>query len=63
VFNALFATREQRKLVLNHLTENGQITMAIAKSGGASTVGKPQDQFIWPDGGRRRSYQITFPRS
>jgi hypothetical protein len=62
VFNALFATPAQRKLVLNHLIENGQITMAVAKGGGASAVRRPQDQFIWPDGGRRRSYEIVIPR-
>jgi hypothetical protein len=62
VFNALFATAAQRNLVLNHLIESGRITMAVAKGGDASAMGKPQDQFIWPDGGRRRSYEIVFPR-
>jgi hypothetical protein len=62
VFNALFAASAQRKLVLNHLIENGQITMAVARGGNASADRKPQDQFIWPDGGRRRSYEIVIPR-
>jgi hypothetical protein len=62
VFNALFATTAQKNLVLKHLIENGQITTAVAKGGGASAVRKPQDQFIWPDGGRRRSYEIVIPR-
>jgi hypothetical protein len=62
VFNSLFATTAQKNLLLNHLIENGQITTAVAKGGGVSTARKPKKQFIWPDGERRRSYQITFPR-
>jgi hypothetical protein len=62
VFNALFATTTQKNLVLNHLIENGQITMAVGKSGGASSERKPKGQFYWPDGERRRSHEITFPR-
>jgi Domain of unknown function (DUF927) len=62
VFNALFATATQKNLVLKHLMENGQIAMAVRKSGGASSERKPRGQFYWPDGERRRSYEITFPR-
>jgi Domain of unknown function (DUF927) len=61
-FNALFATAAQKDLVLKWLIENGRITTAVAKSGGASAVRKPKEQFIWPDDERRRSYEITFPR-
>jgi hypothetical protein len=63
-FNALFATRTQKDLVLKYLIENGQIALAVAKGGGAAlAVRKPQDQFIWPDGQRRRSYEIVMPRN
>jgi len=62
VFNALFATNAQKDLVLKHLMENGQVTMAVAKGGDASSKRKPKGQFYWPDDERRRSYEIVFPR-
>jgi hypothetical protein len=62
VFNALFSTTAQMTLVLQHLIQNGQITMAVAKGGGASAARIPKKQFIWPDDQRRRSYEIVFPR-
>jgi hypothetical protein len=62
VFNALFASIAQKDLILKYLIENGQITTAVAKGGDASSERKPKKQFIWPDGERRRSYEIVFPR-
>jgi hypothetical protein len=62
IFNSLFATTAQKNLLLNHLIENGQITVAVGKSRSPSAVRKPKKQFIWPDDQRRRSYEIVFPR-
>ncbi len=62
MYNAIFATTVQRDLVLRHLIRSEQITLAISKNGSGTTA-KPKKQFIWPDGQRRRSYQLTFPRS
>ena len=62
VFNAIFATTVQRDLVLQHLIESSEITLALSK-GVAGTAAKPKKQFFWPDKQRRRSYEITFPRS
>jgi hypothetical protein len=45
VFNALFSTTAQMTLVLQHLIQNGQITMAVAKGGGASAARIPKRSF------------------
>jgi hypothetical protein len=62
VFNGIFASTAQRDLVLQHLIEAKQITLALRK-GGAAAGSKPKQQFTWPDGERRRSYKIMIPRS
>jgi hypothetical protein len=62
VFNATFATEVQRDLVLQHLIGENQITLALRK-GGVSASATPKKQFKWPDGQRRRSYEIVIPRS
>jgi hypothetical protein len=63
VFNALFPTTGQRDLVLQWLIENNRITTAFLKAAPANTLlREPKGQFIWPDGNRRRSYEIVFPR-
>jgi Domain of unknown function (DUF927) len=60
-FNAIFATTVQQDLVLRHLIRGEQITLAMSNGGSGTTI-KPKKQFIWPDGQRRRSYELTFPR-
>jgi putative DNA primase/helicase len=60
-FNAIFATTVQRDLVLRHLIRGEQITLAMSNGGSGTTI-KPKKQFIWPDGQRRRSYELMFPR-
>jgi hypothetical protein len=60
-FNAIFATTVQRDLVLRHLIRGEQITLAMSNGGSGTTI-KPKKQFIWPDGQRRRSYELKFPR-
>jgi Domain of unknown function (DUF927) len=61
-FNALFATSNQRDIVLNWLTETHQITAAVADAGESPHERTAKRQFFWPDGNRRRSYEIVFPR-
>jgi hypothetical protein len=61
VFNAIFATTVQRDLVLRHLIRGEQIKLGTSKNG-SGTADKLKKQFIWPDGQRRRSYELTFPR-
>jgi hypothetical protein len=62
VFNSLFPTTGQRDLVLQWLIENDRITTAFLKVPGSTQLREPKGQFIWPDGNRRRSYEIVFPR-
>jgi hypothetical protein len=62
LFNALFPTTGQRDLVLRWLIENHRITTAFLKAPANTLLREPKGQFIWPDGNRRRSYEIVFPR-
>jgi hypothetical protein len=62
VFNSLFPTTGQRDLVLHWLIDNNRITTALLKVPGSTQLREPKGQFIWPDGNRRRSYEIIFPR-
>jgi hypothetical protein len=63
VFNSLFATTGQKDLVLQWLTDEGHIVMAFVEASSSAMLRKPKGQFFWPDGERRRSYEIVFPRS
>ena len=62
VFNAAFASAYDRELVLNWLIEKSRITLAIPKEAVAGAKHKPKVQHDWPDGKRRRSYEIRVPR-
>jgi hypothetical protein len=62
IFNSLFPTTGQRDLVLQWLIENNRITTAFLKAPADTLLREPKGQFIWPDGNRRRSYEIIFPR-
>jgi hypothetical protein len=59
VFNGIFASTAQRDLVLQHLVGAKQIALALRKDGPAAAA-SPAD-FTWPDGERRRSYEIVIP--
>jgi hypothetical protein len=61
-FNFLFASETQRALVIEWLIQKQRITLATAKTSAGAPAPKPQGQFVWPDGKRRRSFQIRFPR-
>jgi hypothetical protein len=61
-FNSLFASGTQRALVIEWLIQKRRITLATAKTSAGAPAPKPQGQFIWPNGKRRRSFQILWPR-
>jgi hypothetical protein len=61
-FHSLFASETQRALVIEWLIEKQRITLATPKASAGAPSRKPQEQFIWPDDKRRRSFQILWPR-
>jgi hypothetical protein len=63
VFNASFSSKHQRDLVLQWLIQKELVTMANATTSKDSARAKLKEQFIWPDGERRRSYEILLPKA
>jgi len=61
-FNAVFTSRTQKTLVIGWLIENQRITRAVPNASAGADELKPKGQFFWPDGVRRRSYEIFWPR-
>lgn len=59
-FNAIFASRTQRNLAVNWLIKMGGITLALQKTSPGAPANVPKAQFPWPDGERRRSYEIIW---
>ena len=60
-FKQIFSTAEQQALVTKWLIEKKRITLAIPKQSTGLSARNPKDQFIWPDGERRRSIEIIWP--
>jgi hypothetical protein len=60
-FRQIFSTTEQQALVTKWLIEKKRITLAIPKKPTGLSDRTPKDQFIWPDGERRRSIEIIWP--
>jgi putative DNA primase/helicase len=60
--NAEFASRRDQRLVLDWLIETRRLTPAMPKSASVGLNAKPKIQHEWPDGKRRRSYEIRWPR-
>jgi hypothetical protein len=58
VFNSLFNSEPQRKLVIQWLIEDSLITLAGSKDGAGTLAPQPQHQFVWRDTRRRHSYEI-----
>ena len=56
-----FSSMRQQQLVLKWCADNQRLTLAKVKSqrDGLS----PKEQFIWPDGRRKRSYEFSIPVS
>ena len=61
-FHSLFASGTQRALVIEWLIQQRRITLAIAKTSAGAPAPKPQEQLVWPDRKRRRSFEIRWPR-
>ena len=61
-FKQIFSTTEQQALVTKWLIEKKRITLAIPKKSTGRSDRNPKDQFIWPDGERRRSIEIVWLR-
>ncbi len=61
-FNAIFASGTERALVIEWLIQKQRITLAAPKASAGAPSPKPQGQFMWPDGKRRRSFEIRWPR-
>lgn len=55
-FDAIFKSRHQSKLVEEWLLATGRMTSAAGKRARSRHVAK--EQFIWPDGQRRRSLEL-----
>jgi hypothetical protein len=61
-FRQIFSTTEQQALVTKWLIEKKRITLAIPKQPTGLSDRNPKDQFIWPDGERRRSIEVIWPQ-
>jgi uncharacterized protein (DUF927 family) len=61
-FNSIFVSRTQRSLVIEWLIQKQRITLATAKASAGAPAPKPKKQHSWPDGERRRSFEIVWPR-
>ena len=61
VFNSIFASKRQRDLVVDWLIKKNRITTAVVKTSEPGANRRLKEQFAWPDGKRRRSYEIRWP--
>jgi uncharacterized protein (DUF927 family) len=61
-FNSIFVSRNQRSLVVEWLIQKQRITLATTKASAGAPAPKPKKQHSWPDGERRRSFEIVWPR-
>jgi hypothetical protein len=61
-FNSLFPSRAQRDLLVGWLIQRRRITLAAPKNSAGPLSPQAQEQFIWPDKKRRRSFEIRWPR-
>jgi hypothetical protein len=62
-FKEIFTSAEQQRLVIAWLTEKKRITLASPQKSSGGAARSPKGQFTWPDGKRRRSFEIVWPRS
>ena len=61
-FNSIFVSRNQRSLVVEWLIQKQRITLATTKASAGTPAPEPKKQHSWPDGERRRSFEIVWPR-
>jgi hypothetical protein len=62
VFNSIFASTTQKDLVVEWLIQKQRITLATPRAFEGAIDPMPKEQFTWPDGERRRSYEILWPQ-
>jgi len=62
-FQRIFASAEQQELVTAWLIGKKRVTLAGTPKSSRGAARKPKNQFTWPDGKRRRSFEIIWPRS
>jgi putative DNA primase/helicase len=62
-FKQIFASAEQQRLLIAWLTEKKRITLAGTQKSNKGAARKPKNQFTWPDGKRRRSFEIIWQHS
>jgi hypothetical protein len=62
-FKEIFTSAEQQRLVIAWLTEKKRITLASPQKSSGGAARSSKGQFTWPDGKRRRSFEIVWPRS
>ena len=60
-FNSIFGSDIQRALVVERLIMKQRVTLATSKASTGAPSPKPKGQHKWPDGERRRSFEIIFP--
>lgn len=60
-FGAIFATPQEKTLVLNWLRKKGRLTLVGSRQAPRENR-NAREQLEWPDGTRRRSYEIRQPR-
>jgi hypothetical protein len=61
-FNSIFSSTYDRNLVLNWLIRNRRTAFAVSKAATPGSEPRLKEQHEWPDGERRRSYEIRWPR-
>ena len=61
-FNSIFSSTYDRNLILNWLIRERRIAYAMSKVAAPASEPRPKKQHEWPDGERRRSYEIYWPR-
>jgi hypothetical protein len=57
-FNQILPDARQRTLVQNWLLEFKHLAIRQSRGRNGAMVRKPKQQFLWPDGKRRRSFRI-----
>ena len=61
-YNSIFPTAHEKALVTAWLLRKGRMTAAGPSKAGQPANLKPKHQIVWPDGKRRRSVEILWPR-
>ena len=60
-FRRVFSNTEQQALVIDWLITKERITLSAPQTNSGPSERAPKGQFEWPDGERRRSFEIFWP--